>query len=135
MPLKVALQMDPIENVSISADSTFRLGLEAEARGHSLFQYTPDRLIFDEGRLLAHGRDVTLRREAGNHVDFGEWQTVDLSGFDVVWLRQDPPFDMAYITATHLLEHIQASTLGLVHEIRGAGVGGSLDGQRRAYPF
>lgn len=111
MSLKVALQMDPIEAVSIDGDSTFRLGLEAQARGHSLFQYTADRLIFDEGRLLAHGRDVMLRREAGNHVDFGEWQTVDLSGFDVVWLRQDPPFDMAYVTSTHLLDRIHPATL------------------------
>lgn len=111
MSLKVALQMDPIEAVSIDGDSTFRLGLEAQARGHSLFQYTADRLIFDEGRLLAHGRDVTLRREAGNHVDFGEWQTVDLAGFDVVWLRQDPPFDMAYVTSTHLLDRIHPATL------------------------
>ena len=111
MPLKVALQMDPIENVSISADSTFRLGLEAEARGHSLFQYTPDRLIFDEGRLLARGRDVTLRREQGNHVSFGEWRTAELTEFDVVWLRQDPPFDMGYVTTTHLLNRIHPKVL------------------------
>lgn len=111
MGLKVALQMDPIEHVSIDADSTFRIGLEAEARGHSLFQYTPDQLILDEGRLLARGRDVTLRREKGDHVRFGEWRLADLSGFDVVWLRQDPPFDMAYVTSTHLLDRIHPRTL------------------------
>lgn len=111
MGLKVALQMDPIEHVSISADSTFRIGIEAEARGHRLFQYTPDQLIFDEGRVLAYGRDITLRREQGNHVSFGEWRTVDLQEFDVVWLRQDPPFDMAYVTSTHLLDRIHPQTL------------------------
>lgn len=111
MGLKVALQMDRIEDVSISADSTFRIGLEAEARGHTLFQYTPDQLIFDEGQLFAHGRDITLRREPGNHVSFGEWRTADLRAFDVVWLRQDPPFDMAYVTSTHLLDRIHPDTL------------------------
>lgn len=111
MGLKVALQMDRIEDVSISADSTFRIGLEAEARGHTLFQYTPDQLIFDEGLLFAHGRDITLRREPGDHVSFGEWRTADLRAFDVVWLRQDPPFDMAYVTSTHLLDRIHPDTL------------------------
>lgn len=111
MPLKVALQMDPIENVSISADSTFRLGLEAEARGHSLFQYTPDRLIFDEGRLFARGRDVTLREEEGNHAGFGDWRTAELTEFDVIWLRQDPPFDMGYVTTTHLLDRVHPGVL------------------------
>ncbi len=106
MSLRVALQMDPIENVSISADSTFRIGLEAEARGHRLFQYTPDRLIYDEGRVMATGRPVTLRREQGNHVTFGDWVMVDLSEFDVIWLRQDPPFDMGYVTTTHLLDRV-----------------------------
>lgn len=104
MSLYVALQMDPIEHVSVNADSTFRLGLEAEARGHRLFHYTADRLSFVEGRLIATGRPVTLRREQGNHVTFGDWTETDLAEFDVVWLRQDPPFDMGYITNTHLLE-------------------------------
>ncbi|TRW95442.1 glutathione synthase [Paracoccus sp. M683] len=111
MSLSVALQMDPIEQVSITADSTFRIGLEAEARGHRLFQYTVDRLVFDEGRVLATGRPVTLRREAGNHVTFGDWAEVDLAEFDVVWLRQDPPFDMGYVTSTHLLDRIHPETL------------------------
>ena len=111
MSLRVALQMDPIEHVSIDADSTFRIGLEAEARGHRLFQYTPDGLIFDEGRLLARGRDVTLQREQGHHVSFGEWRIADLSGFDVIWLRQDPPFDMSYVTTTHLLDRVHPRVL------------------------
>jgi len=111
MSLRVALQMDPIEHVSIDADSSFRIGLEAEARGHRLFQYTPDGLIFDEGRMLARGRDVTLRREQGNHVSFGEWRKADLSEFDVIWLRQDPPFDMSYVTTTHLLDRVQPDVL------------------------
>lgn len=111
MSLSVALQMDPIEAVSIDADSTFRIGLEAEARGHRLFQYTVDRLIFDEGRVLATGRPITLRREKGNHVTFGDWAEVDMSTFDVVWLRQDPPFDMGYVTSTHLLDRIHPATL------------------------
>ncbi len=110
MSLYVALQMDPVEQVSIDGDSTFRLGLEAEARGHRLFQYTADRLSYSEGRVLAMGRPVTLRREAGNHVTFGDWAEVDLSEFDVVWLRQDPPFDMAYITNTHLLDRVHPQT-------------------------
>lgn len=111
MSLYVALQMDPVEAVSIDGDSTFRIGLEAQARGHRLFQYTVDRLVFDEGRVLATGRPITLRREAGNHVTFGDWAEVDLREFDVVWLRQDPPFDMAYVTATHLLDRVHPDTL------------------------
>ncbi|AUH32420.1 glutathione synthase [Paracoccus tegillarcae] len=111
MSLSVALQMDPIEDVSVDADSTFRIGLEAEARGHRLFQYTVDQMVFDEGRVLARGRPVTLRREQGNHVTFGEWAEVDLSDFDVIWLRQDPPFDMGYITSTYLLDRVHPAAL------------------------
>ena len=111
MSLYVALQMDPIEHVSITGDSTFRLGLEAEARGHRLFQYTADQLAYDEGRIVARGRPVTLRREQGNHVTFGDWAEVELDQFDVVWLRQDPPFDKGYITNTHLLERAGRETL------------------------
>ncbi len=111
MGLRVALQMDPIGSVNIDADSTFRIGLEAQARGHSLFHYTPDRLSFREGRVLARGWPVELRREYGNHVSFGPEAEVDLAGFDVVWLRQDPPFDMGYITTTHILDMIHPRTL------------------------
>ena len=103
--------MDPIGSVNIDADSTFRIALEAQARGHNLFYYTPDRLAFDEGRVIARGWPIELRREKGNHVIFGEEAEVDLADFDVVWLRQDPPFDMGYITTTHLLEMIHPRTL------------------------
>ena len=111
MPLKVALQMDPIGSVNINADSTFRIALEAQERGHSLFFYTPDRLAFVEGRVVARGWPIEVRREVGNHVSYGAETEVDLGDYDVVWLRQDPPFDMGYITTTHLLEMIHPKTL------------------------
>jgi glutathione synthase len=111
MALKVALQMDPVGSVNIDADSTFRIGIEAQARGHSLFYYSPDRLAFVEGRVIARGHWIELRREKGNHVAFGPEVEVDLAEVDVVWLRQDPPFDMGYITSTHLLDMIHPKTL------------------------
>jgi len=111
MTLAVAVQMDPIESVDIDADSTFALCLEAQARGHALFHYLPDALVFRDGRLTARGRAMTLRRERGRHVSLGAPETVDLASVDVVAMRQDPPFDMAYITATHLLEHVHPETL------------------------
>ena len=111
MGLKVALQMDPIGSVNINGDSTFRLALEAQERGHSLFFYTPDRLAFREGRVVARGWPVTVRRVLGDHVSYGEEQEIDLAEWDVVWLRQDPPFDMGYITTTHLLDLIHPATL------------------------
>jgi len=111
MPLKIAFQMDPMGSVNIDADSTFRIAEEAQARGHGLFHYQPDGLAFREGRVIARGSDMTLRRERGNHVTFGPEREVDLSEFDVVWLRQDPPFDMHYITTTHLLDLIHPKTL------------------------
>ncbi len=109
--LKVAFQMDPIEDVDIDADSSFRLAEEAQARGHSIFVYTPDQLVFDSGTLSVHGRSATLRRRRDDHVTFGDWETRDLGSFDVVWLRQDPPFDMGYITNTHLLQMVHPKTL------------------------
>jgi glutathione synthase len=111
MALNVAIQMDPIGAVNIDADSTFRLALEAEARGHRLFYYTPDRLAYREGRIIARGWPLTVRRERGNHFTLGEEAEVDLAEWDVVWLRQDPPFDMSYITTTHLLQRIHPHTL------------------------
>ncbi|MBL4916013.1 glutathione synthase [Szabonella alba] len=111
MRLKVALQMDPIGSVNIHADSTFRIAIEAQERGHSLFFYTPDKLAFRDGRVVARGFPITLRRVVGDHVDYGAETEVDLADFDVVWLRQDPPFDMGYITTTHLLELIHPRTL------------------------
>ena len=111
MPLTVALQMDPIGSVNINADSTFRIAIEAQSRGHRLFYYTPDRLAFVEGRVMARGWWIELRHELGNHVSYGEETEVDLGEIDVVWLRQDPPFDMGYITSTHLLDMIHPNTL------------------------
>jgi glutathione synthase len=111
MPLKVAIQMDPIEGVDINADSSFRIAEEAQARGHSLFYYTPDQLAYQEGVVTARGQDFTVKRVQGDHVDLGLMRQADLSEFDVVWLRQDPPFDMGYITTTHLLDRIQPDTL------------------------
>jgi glutathione synthase len=111
MSLTVAIQMDPIESVNINADSTFVLALEAQRRGHRLFHYLPKHLSFRGGKVLARARALQVRRELGNHYTLGGFETVDLSGVDVVLMRQDPPFDMAYITATHILEHIHPKTL------------------------
>ena len=111
MSLNVAIQMDPIESVNINGDSTFVLALEAQKRGHTLFHYLPKHLSLREGQVLARGRSLQLRREMGNHFTLGNFETVDLATLDVVLMRQDPPFDMAYITATHILEHIHPKTL------------------------
>jgi len=111
MPLSVALQMDPMEGVNIDADSTFALALEAQARGHALFHYLPSALRLEGGRVFATGHAVTVQRVPGDHARFGAAETVDLSGFDVVLLRQDPPFDLTYITTTHILDHIHPKTL------------------------
>ncbi len=111
MPLSVAIQMDPIAAIDIDADSSFRIVEEAQARGHRVFFYTPDKLIFDEGRPQADGWPLTVRREHGNHFTLGERQRVDLAEFDVLWLRQDPPFDMNYITTTHLLDLVHGPAL------------------------
>jgi len=111
MSLKIAFQMDPIENVNITGDSSFRLALEAQARGHELFYYTPDQLAFESGVVTARGWPLEVRRDADDFYTLGEKQKVNLADFDVVWLRQDPPFDMGYITSTHLLDMIHPKTL------------------------
>ena len=104
MGLAVAIQMDPIDTINIDADSTFALALEAQARGHALFHYLPRALTLRDGRLYARGRPLEVFRQHGNHHRFGAFEEIDLAGVDIVLMRQDPPFDMAYITATHLLE-------------------------------
>jgi len=109
--MKVAFQMDPIQGVDINADSSFRLAEEAQARGHELWFYGPDQLSYREGRIVATARPMELRRVKGGHVTLGEPQDLDLADVDVVWLRQDPPFDMHYITTTHLLDRIHPKTL------------------------
>lgn len=111
MSLKIAFQMDPIGPIDIDADSTFRIAEEAQLRGHELFYYTPDMLAYQEGRITATGWRLTVKREKGNHFSLGEKTEVDLADMDVVWLRQDPPFDMGYITTTHLLDRIHPDTL------------------------
>lgn len=109
--MKIAFQMDPIGPINIEADSTFRIALEAQARGHELFYYTPDRLAYQEGRITARGWPLRVQRVSGAHYSLGDEQEVDLASFDVVWLRQDPPFDMFYITTTHLLDRLAPGTL------------------------
>ena len=111
MSLKIAFQMDPIGPIDIDADSTFRIAEEAQLRGHELFYYTPDMLAYQEGRITATGCPLTVKREKGNHFSLGEKTEADLAEMDVVWLRQDPPFDMGYITTTHLLDRIHPDTL------------------------
>lgn len=108
--MRVAFQMDPIQGVDINADSTFRLAEEAQARGAELFFYTPDALALDEGKVIARGHALKVRREQGNHATLGALEIVNLAEFDVVWLRQDPPFDMGYITTTHILDRLPATT-------------------------
>jgi glutathione synthase len=109
--MKVAFQMDPIGSVDIHADSTFRLVEEAQARGHELWVYTPDHLSYREGRVMALARPVTVQRVQGDHARLGDAVDLDLADVDVVWLRQDPPFDMGYITTTHLLDRLKGQTL------------------------
>ena len=112
MPLKVAVQLYPVEGVNIETDTTFLMMMEAQSRGHGLWVYTPDKLSLEDGRVRARGRPITLRAQRGDHVTAGAMETLDLVGeVDVVLMRQDPPFDMAYITATHLLERVHPGTL------------------------
>ncbi|AVC52453.1 glutathione synthase [Rhizobium leguminosarum bv. viciae] len=107
----VAVQMDHVAGINIAGDSTFAMSLEAQARGYRLFHYTPDRLSFRDNRLYASVEPMVLRDVKGDHYELGAPERVDLATMDVVLLRQDPPFDMAYITATHLLERIHPKTL------------------------
>jgi glutathione synthase len=111
MPLHVAIQMDPIDRIDISGDSTFALALEAQARGHHLLYYLPRDLTLQNGRVTARARPLSVRPVKGDHFELGGEELVDLSTLDVVMMRQDPPFDMGYITATHVLEHIHPKTL------------------------
>ena len=111
MSLTVAVQMDPIQRIRIAGDSTFALLLEAQARGHRLLHYTPDRLSMRGGHVVASVEPLRVQDVEGDHATLGGPEPIDLATVDVVLLRQDPPFDMAYITATHLLEHIHPKTL------------------------
>ncbi|MBP6031401.1 MAG: glutathione synthase [Sphingobium sp.] len=112
MSLNVAVQMDPMEGIKIGGDSTFAIMLSAQARGHTLCHYEAPALTMRDGRLIAKARPVTVQRVEGDHFSFGAWTSLDLGrDVDVVLMRQDPPFDLSYITATHLLERIESETL------------------------
>lgn len=111
MTLNVAVQMDPIERINIRGDSTFALLLEAQKRGHALSYYTPDRLAQRGDRIFVAARPLAVRDREGDHFTLGEAKRTELTAFDVVLLRQDPPFDMAYITTTHMLERVHPRTL------------------------
>lgn len=111
MPLDVAVQMDHIAGIRIAGDSTFALLLEAQARGHRLWHYTADRLAMEDGRVFAAVEPLEVRDVAGDHFTLGPKERVDLARFDVIHMRQDPPFDMHYVTATHLLERVHPKTL------------------------
>jgi len=112
MGLKVAVQMDPLETINIGGDSTFAVMLSAQARGHRLWHYAAGDLNYRDGRVTAPARPVTVQNVTGDHHRYGDWETLDLAeDVDVVLMRQDPPFDLAYITATHLLERIRHRTL------------------------
>ncbi len=111
MRLKTGVQMDPIERINIRGDSTFAILLEAQARGHGIFYYTPDKLFMRDGRVFAEGSELRVTDAQGAHFELGKPQTLALDELDVVHLRQDPPFDMAYITTTHILDHIHPKTL------------------------
>ncbi len=112
MKLAVAIQMDPVETINIDTDSTFALALEAQARGHRLYHYMTRHLSLIDGRVVAQARRLTVRRTAGQFARLGPYERLDLATMDVILMRQDPPFDMAYITATHVLEHVQRQGAG-----------------------
>ena len=109
--LSIAIQMDPVESIVIAGDTSFAFGLEAQKRGHSLWYYTPDKLSLNESRIEARGQSLQLFDRAGNHFAVGAIETRPLTDFDVILMRKDPPFDMAYITATHLLEMLPPTTM------------------------
>jgi glutathione synthase len=111
MPLKTGVQMDPIERINIHGDSTFALLLEAQNRQHSIFYYTPDKLFMRDGRVFAEGHELRVIDKSGAHCERGAAQTLALEELDAIHLRQDPPFDMAYVTSTHILDHIHPKTL------------------------
>jgi glutathione synthase len=107
----VAVQMDHVRSISIAGDSTFAMSMEAQARGYKLFHYTPDQLSMRDGVIQAVAEPMILRDVEGDHFELGPQETINLADMDVVLLRQDPPFDMAYITSTHLLERVHPKTL------------------------
>ena len=111
MGLSIAIQMDKVESLQIAGDTTFALGLEAQKRGHNLWYYTPDLLSLDEGIVRARGQKITFYDQVGAHFEKGQTTIKSLQNFDIILMRQDPPFDMAYITATYLLEMLGPKTM------------------------
>ncbi|MDE2739127.1 MAG: glutathione synthase [Paracoccaceae bacterium] len=111
MTIKVAFQMDHIGSIDIHGDSSFRLALEAQSRGYELFYYLPTDLYYREGDVIAEGHSLQVSKDSTNYYGLGQKREINLRDLDVVWLRQDPPFDMSYITTTHLLEQIMDDTL------------------------
>jgi glutathione synthase len=111
MALTVAVQMDPIHRIKIAGDSTFAMMLEAQRRGHRLLYFTPDQLSMRDGQVVARVQPIEVRDVEGNHFSLGETERIDLATTNVVLMRQEPPFDMGYVTATHLLERIHPRTL------------------------
>jgi glutathione synthase len=122
MSLAVAVQMDPIESINIDTDTTFALMLEAQRRGHLLYHYLPRQLTWRQGRVVARARPVRVQRVRGAHAELGAPETLDLATLDVVLMRQDPPFNLAYISATHLLDRVHPDTLVVndPHSVRNA---------------
>jgi glutathione synthase len=134
MPLTVAVQMDPIERINIRGDSTFALLLEAQARGHKLRYFTPDRLAMTQGEVFTTAQPLTVRDEIGNHFSLSAGERVPVASFDVVLLRQDPPFDLAYISTTHLLERVHPKTLVVNDPVAVRSSRGTCPRSRRSAP-
>lgn len=112
MSLRIAFQMDPIDKINIAEDTTFRIAEEAQKRGHELFYFLPQDLTYIENQLVAQARTLKVRRSVGNHFTLGPTEKLSLvNDVDIIWLRQDPPFDMSYITTTHLLDFLVGKTL------------------------
>ena len=111
MSLAVAIQMDPLESININTDSTFMLALEAQARGYTLYHYLPSELAFRDGCIRARARPFKVFRERNKFFTVGTEELLEISSFDIILMRQDPPFDLSYITTTHLLEHVHPKTL------------------------
>jgi len=108
---QVAIQMDHVSTIGIDGDSSFVMGMEAQRRGYKLWHYEPQDLTYSKNRVVAVAQEMEMRRELGNHFTLGEKKVIDLADIDVVLMRQDPPFDMSYISATHLLDLVHPKTL------------------------
>ena len=131
--LRVAIQMDPIESINPKSDTTLLLGLEAQARGHTLWYYTPDKMSWREGKIIARASRITLHPNPEHYFDLGAEETLDLSTMDVILLRQDPPFNMAYLSTTYMLESLQLKTKEVVCD-QGSDLKNGLATYRQKHP-